>query len=567
MKVISFPLLAIVFLLLGCSGERNETIPAQVINPSPDFRPNILWLVAEDMSPTIPPYGDSTIVTPVLDQLAGEGVVYDNFFTPHPVCAPARAAIITGMYANHIGASHMRTGPWYSDDIPQATIAAYAQYMPPGLQAYEAIPMEGVKMFSELLREAGYYCTNNNKQDYQFRKTMTAWDDNSRKATWRNRKKGQPFFSVINFEVTHESRIWAKAEDSLWVARSLKVPVPPYLPDTEAAKVDVRRMYSNILEMDFQVGRVLKELESDGLLDSTIVIWYSDHGGPLPRQKRALYESGVKVPMIIRFPGGEFAGMRDDRMISFIDLAPTMLSLAGIQPPAYMDGTAFMGKYARTEEPAFVFGAADRFDEKYDRRRFVRNDRFKYIRNYMTDQPVYLDLSYRKQMSIMQELLRLREEGNLTPEQARWFDPVKEPEELYDLKNDPFELTNLAQDQSYAPVLEEMRTAMDTWLSGFEDTGLIQESDLIAKIWPDGAQPRTANPEIGVDRDGQIIIQCRTPGASVGYRISGGTEVNSAWEIYSKPFPSNPGTEIEAVAHRPGFLRSEIILFKKNVGN
>ncbi len=555
-------ILSFCFFLLACGGQPEKVAPEPTgnLNPSLSFRPNILWLVAEDMSPTIPAYGDSTIITPVLDRLAEEGVVYDNFFTPHPVCAPARAAIITGMYANHIGASQMRTGPWYSDDVPQATIEAYAQYLPPGLRAYEAVPPEGVKMFSELLRIAGYYCTNNNKQDYQFRKTMTAWDENSRTATWRNREKGQPFFSVFNFEVTHESRIWAKAEDSLWVSEELDVPIPPYLPDTGPAKVDMRRMYSNILEMDSQVGRVLVELEVDGLLDSTIVIWYSDHGGPLPRQKRALYESGVKVPMIIRFPGGQFAGERDARMVSFIDLAPTMLSLAGIEPPAFMDGTAFMGEYMRAEEPRFVFGAADRFDEKYDRRRFARNDRYKYIRNYMLDQPVYLDLSYRKQMTIMQELLRLRDEGKLTPEQELWFDPVKKPEELYDLQTDPFELNNLAEDPDYANVLKEMRDAMDSWLGEFDDTGLMPEEELISKFWPEGVQPKTANPEITRSNDGQIIIQCATPGASSGYRLAG--DQNTSWIVYTKPFSFEPGTDIETVAHRPGFIRSEIVPFK-----
>ena len=171
-------------------------------------------------------------------------------------------------------------------------------------------------MFSEILRSQGYYCTNNAKQDYQFIKTPTAWDENSRNAHWRKRPIGKPFFSIFNFGVTHESRIWAKSQDSLWVDYNLKVPVPPYLPDTEVGRRDIRRMYSNILEMDYQVGEILKQLEEDGLMDSTIVVWYTDHGGPLPRQKRLLYESGLKVPMIVRFPEKLFAGKRDDRLIS-----------------------------------------------------------------------------------------------------------------------------------------------------------------------------------------------------------------------------------------------------------
>jgi len=367
------------FLLLGlvlsCSPEHNEANQEESTsfpNPSLDFQPNIIWLVAEDQSPNLPSFGDSTVTTPTLSRLAAEGVCYDNFYTAHPVCAPARASIITGMYANHIGASHMRTGPWYNDKVPPEVVEQYSQRLPEGVVSYEAVPPANAKMFTEYLRAAGYYCTNNSKQDYQFKKTMTAWDEDSNQAFWAKRKKGQPFFAVFNFGVTHESRIWAKAEDSLWVAEDLDVPVPPYLPDTEVGRRDVRRMYSNIKEMDTQVGEVLDRLEADGLLDSTIIFWYSDHGGPLPRQKRLLYDSGIKVPMIIRFPGQQFAGQRDDRMVSFIDLAPTVLSLVGLAPKDYMDGKAFLGEYVREEEPKYVFGAADRFDGKPDRIRSVQ---------------------------------------------------------------------------------------------------------------------------------------------------------------------------------------------------
>ncbi|MEJ2006375.1 MAG: sulfatase, partial [Cyclobacteriaceae bacterium] len=387
------------------------------------------------------------------------------------------------MYANHIGASHMRTGPWFSDEVSEQAIETFEQYSPEGIPAYEAVPPASVRMFTEYLRESGYYCSNNAKQDYQFRKTPAAWDRSGREASWKDREPGQPFFAVFNFNVTHESMIWNKAEDSLWVDDELEVPVPPYLPDTEIGRKDIRRMYSNIREMDAQVQEVLAALQADGLLDSTIVIWYSDHGGPLPRQKRAVFDSGVKVPMIIRFPERQFAGRRDDRMISFIDLAPTMLSLAGIKPPPVMDGSAFLGEYVRESEPSYIFGAADRFDEITDRIRFSRNDRFKYIRNYMPDRPLYMDISYRKQMPVMQELIRLKDGGQLTEAQARWFEPTKPEEELYDVINDPYELNNLAPDPDYSEVHTELSGAMDNWLSGFQDTGLIPEADLIRKIW------------------------------------------------------------------------------------
>ncbi len=537
------------------AGEETQVI----INPELNFRPNVIWLVAEDMSATIPSYGDSTIETPTLSQLAREGVVYDNFYTPHPVCAPARASIITGMYANRIAASHMRTGPWYSDNVPPEVIESYGQNFPEGVPVYEAVPPAETRMFTEYLRNAGYYCTNNSKQDYQFRKTPGSWDESSPQATWKNRKAGQPFFAVFNFNVTHESQIWQKAEDSLWVDNNLEVPVPPYLPDTETGRKDIRRMYSNIREMDAQVGEVLALLEEDGLLDSTIVIWYSDHGGPLPRQKRAVFDSGVKVPMIIRFPGQAYAGARDKRMISFIDLGPTILSLANLAVPGYMDGTAFLGPNIREEEPEYVFGAADRFDEITDRIRFARNSRFKYIRNYMPDRSLYMDVSYRKQMPIMQELLQLKEENALTDTQARWFEPVKPGEELYDVDADPHELNNLADDPAYSSDLQELSAAMDQWLAGFEDTGLIPEVELIQNIWPDGKQPVTEKPELERDENGSVRIVSMTGGATIAYKIyTAETEKDKlSWQLYREPVALEEGQILTAVAHRIGFLRSQ----------
>jgi arylsulfatase A-like enzyme len=533
------------------------------INPQIGFKPNILWIVAEDLGPYIPAFGDSTIVTPVLDKLASTGVVYDNFYAPHPVCAPARASIITGMYANSIGASHMRTGPWFPG-ITEEGIKNY-KALPEGFTPYEAIPPPEVKMFTEYLRSAGYYCTNNSKEDYQFRKTMTAWDESSTNAHWRNRPAGSPFFSVFNIGVTHESRIWAKMLDSLWVDENLEVPVPPYLPDTKIGRGDIRRMYSNILEMDAQVGEILDQLETDGLMDSTIIIWYTDHGGPLPRQKRMLYESGVKVPMIIRFPEGEFGGLRDDRMISFIDLAPATLSLAGMKPPDYMQGSAFIGNYIRSEEPEYVFGAADRFDELTDRARSVRDNQFKYIKYYMPEKPMYLDVAYRRQMPIMQELIQLREADQLTKEQALWFRNQKPNEELFDILNDPHEINNLADDPDYEPNLLELRKACEEWVLVIEDSGLRPESELISEIWPDGIQPVTANPQLTINESG-INISCSTEGASIGYKIIIPDEVPAEqdWSVYNKPFKKPEDAELLTVAHRIGYKRSEVIRLSNN---
>ncbi|MEM8510544.1 MAG: sulfatase-like hydrolase/transferase [Bacteroidota bacterium] len=546
--------------LLGCKEQSVRTDVAslpQIRNPHLDFTPNILWIVAEDMSPYIPAFGDSTISTPHLNQLAKEGVCYDNFFSPHPVCSPGRAATITGMYANSIGASHMRTGPWMLEELPEDVIKNYKS-LPAENIPYEAVPPPQVRMFPEYLRANGYYCTNNSKEDYQFIKTMTAWDESSAQAHWRNRPKNTPFFSVFNIGVTHESQIWAKAKDSLWVDENLEVPIPPYLPDTEVGKTDIRRMYSNILEMDAKVGGILAELKADGLLDRTIVVWFTDHGGPLPRQKRVLYDSGTKVPMIIRFPNGQFAGERDDRMISFIDLAPTMLSLFDIPPPDHIQGAAFLGKYLRTEEPDYVFGAADRFDEFSDNIRSVRDTRFKYIKNYHPQKPLYADVAYRKNMPVMQELLQLREDGELSPEQALWFQQPKPEEELYDITNDPHEVRNLAKEKAYENDLLRLRNACSNWVNTINDTGLGPEQELIERFWPNGIQPVTAQPILEVTPIG-VAIECATQGASIGYRIVGSS--SESWQVYEQPLSVKAGTQIEAIAHRLGYERSAITTY------
>lgn len=531
-----------------------------IANPVLDFRPNILWIVAEDLSPNIPSFGDSTISTPALSRLAEEGVCYDQFYAPHPVCAPARAALITGMYANSIGASHMRTGPWFMDSLPQIFFQRYADALPEGLIPYEAVPPVHVRMFTEYLRHEGYYCTNNSKLDYQFKKTATAWDESSNSAHWRNRPKGKPFFSVFNLFVTHESQIWAKANDSLWVDPDLDVPVPPYLPDTDIAIQDIRRMYSNVKEMDHQVGRILEELEADGLLDSTIIVWYTDHGGPLPRQKRLLYDSGMKVPMIIRFPDNQFAGHRDNRMISFIDMGPTALSLAGIQPPDNINGSAFLGPFIRSIEPKYVFGAADRFDEVSDHARSVRDKRFKYIKYYQPEKSMYLDVTYRKQMPIMQELLRLKEANMLTPAQALWFRSQKPDEELFDLEKDPFEINNIANDPTFTDKLSELRKQCNQWVASIDDTGLIPETSLIEKMWPGKEQPLTADPIFSLDGD-RLRISSSTPGASIGYNIifAGNNPTGDQWKVYTGPIVVTADTKILAIAHRIGYKRSKAL--------
>jgi len=549
------------FMVLIICACQQETIPSEQVSAKQleiklPVQPNIIWLVAEDLSPVIPSFGDSTIQTPNLSRLAAEGICYDNFYSPSPVCAPSRAAIATSMYPTHIAANNMRTGPWFATDMPEEFIRRFDQFLPEGVSNYEALPPAGVRMFSEYLREVGYYCTNNAKQDYQFRCSLTAWDETSDKAHWKNRTPGQPFFSIFNFNVTHESQIWARAKDSLWVAEDLAVPVPPYLPDTEIGRQDVRRMYSNIKMMDHQVGELLKELETANLLDSTIIFWYTDHGGPLPRQKRLLYDSGLKVPMIIRFPNKQLAGQRDDQMISFIDLGPSVLSLAGLTPPD-VDGKAFLGPH-KVPERNYIYAAADRFDAQYDANRAVRDKRYKYIKYYQPDKPMLLPVKYREQMPIMQELNKLAAAGKLTPEQAQWYRPTKPTEELFDTAKDPHELNNLAEDPAYATKLKELRTKCEAWTQSFEDTGLMPEKELIEKLRPGGKELKVATPKV-VAADGVVSLSCETKAATIGYQIASKTKQPTSWNIYTKPFSIIEGDTLKVVADRIGYRYSEII--------
>lgn len=516
--------------------------------------PNILWIVAEDLGPFIPSFGDSTITTPHLSRLAKEGVSYDNVFSTSGVCAPSRAAIATGMYPGKIGANHMRTGPWFAYDLPPNIFELY-KAMPEGIPPYEAILPEGAHMLSEYLRMNGYYCSNNSKEDYQFRRTVASWDDSSNSAHWKNRKQNQPFFSIFNLGVTHESQIWAKANDSLWVNSDLLVPVPPYLTSTDSSLIDIRRMYSNIKEMDHQLGELLNELEVDGLLENTIIFWYTDHGGPLPRQKRMLYDSGLRVPMIIRFPNKFNAETRDEQLISFVDLAPTVLSLCNIETPEFMDGRPFLGPFKTKNEREYVHAASDRFDESYDASRAVRDKQFKYIKNLFPEKPMFLPIKYREQMPMMRELLRLKESNNLDSLQSLWFMASKSVEELYDLNQDPHELQNLASNPAFKDQLERLRTALKNWEGSFEDLNKMPEKKLLDRLWPSGVQPLTSKANIKRKKD-KISLSSNTPGAIIAYKWKK-TGLREPWYIFQHDIQLQNDTLL-VIAHRKGYLPSEV---------
>jgi arylsulfatase A-like enzyme len=463
-------------------------------------------------------------------------------FSVSGVCAPSRAALITGMYPSGIGANHMRV----------------SHKGVPGIQPYEVVPPPEVRPYSEYLRAAGYYTTNNSKTDYQFKPPITAWDENGRDAHWKNRPEGMPFFAIFNTTTTHESQVWDRANDPVIVPPE-RVLLAPYHPDTLKARRDVARVYSNVAVMDREVGEILAELEEAGLAEDTIVIWYSDHGGPLPRQKRLVLDSGLHVPFIMRFPEGAHAGTVNDELASFVDIPATILSLAGVMVPEHMQGRPFWGEQ-KAPPREYIYAARDRLDAQYDATRAVRDKRFKYIRNFKPEVSAYLDVQYRTQMGIMQELLRMRDEGKLDPIQTRWFRQPKEKEELYDTVADPFEVHDLAQDPAYAGEVARLSGALDAWMDRIGDDALRPEKALVESMWPGGVQPTTAAPAVSW-RDGQVEIECPTEGAAIAYQVEGRGYGPDHWLLYTGPFEAASGSIVSATAIRVGYTQSGTVEF------
>lgn len=507
--------------------------------------PNILWISCEDLSPHFEFYGDNTVSTPNLSRLSDEGVTYDNVFTTAGVCAPSRCAIITGVNQITAGGHNMRT---LMNTFPEKT----------GLpKSYSIVPPSEIKAFPEYLRAKGYYCTNNVKTDYQFEAPPTVWDEVSDKATWRNRKKGQPFFAVVNFMVTHESQVWLRKNHPMHVDPS-KVKLPPYYPDTRTVRNDVARFLSNVADLDSLVGNLLRQLEQDQLMENTIIFFWSDHGDGLPFVKRELYDRGLRVPLVIRSPGKKDAGKREARMISSIDFAPTVLSLAGIQPPSYMQGKAFLGKFKTKEGHRYIYAARDRMDSEYERVRAVRDNQYKYIRNFYPDRPLYQNIEFRLQQDMMKEIIQMKDKGELDSIQMKWFVHDKPSEELYDVKADPYELKNLAKDPKYNSTLVRLRKEMDEWLIKANDLGAVEEKQFISRMWQGGDRPpATAEVVIKVGTDNLVTLSCETKGASIGFKVVDETGPEStSWNVYTKPIKVTKGQTIKAVAQRIGFEKS-----------
>ncbi len=441
--------------------------------PASVARPNILWLIAEDLGPHLACYGTKEVWTPNLDRLAGDGVRYTRFFNGN-VCSPSRSAFMTGMYATTIGTHNHRS---HRDD----------GYRLP----------DGVRVLTDWMRPAGYFTANvrelpaacgfrgTGKTDWNFAYDGKPFDS----ANWADLKAHQPFYAQINFSETHRSFHAPKKADPS------KVEIPPYYPDHPVTRTDWAAYLDDVSELDRKVGLVLAQLAKDGLADNTVVVFFGDNGQAHVRGKQFCYEEGLWVPAIIRWPKkvkvpAQFQpGSTDDRLLHGIDLAPTMLAIAGLEKPPKMQGQSFLGDPC---EPAreYVFDQRDRCDETVMRIRTVRDSRYRYIRNFTPDTPFLAPNAYKERQYPVWNLLKdLHAAGKLTPAQDFLCRPKMPDEELYDLSADPWELRNLAAEPSQASTLQRLRGVLEKWIEETNDQGRFAESPGIGNATDAATKP------------------------------------------------------------------------------
>jgi len=460
-RTVSLTLLGLLLTLLpGCQSGDQAT--------APDAPPNILWITAEDIGPALGAYGNAYTRTPHLDQLAEQGIRYRNAFASAPICAPARSTLITGVRAVSLGTQHLRS------DIP---IPA----------SVDALP--------EYLQDEGYYTTNNAKTDYNF-SAAGRWDENSGDAHWRNRPDGAPFFSVFNLGTTHEGQVNAPADAGIEgpAARHdpAAAPVPPFHPDTPEMRRLWARQYDLITKLDQQVGALVQQLKGDGLFENTVIFFFSDHGYGLPRYKRWLHDSGLRVPLIVRVPeryqplADTAPGEATDRLVSFEDFAPTVLRLAGAPIPASMQGIPFLGASDRPPRE-YVFGTRSRADDAYDMARTVTDGRYRYTRNFMPHRPYIQEaIIFSGIKESYRELRRVRQENTLPPEAEAMFTP-KPAEALYDLQSDPYETENLIDSPEHQAIRDTLRARLFDWMRDIRDAGLLHEAEMMIRA--EGSTP------------------------------------------------------------------------------
>ncbi|GAA3641180.1 hypothetical protein GCM10022200_26170 [Microbacterium awajiense] len=535
-------------------------------------RPNFLFISTHDINPHLGCYegvwpGAEQAVTPRLDDLARSGVRFDTALAASPVCAPSRSAIFTGAYPTKVGTMHMRAN---------------------------AVPPPEVELVPEILRRAGYFTTNNWFTDFQFDVPPTAFDYCSDDAHWRDRPDpSMPFFAAFHSLITHESKLYETGA-ALVDAKSQVPPdarqdpaavqLPPYYPDTAEFRTAWANYLDLIAAMDHWVGRLLDQLDADGLRENTVVIFWSDHGIGMPGGKRWAAEAGLRVPLIVGWPAAIAGGRARTDVVETLDLAATVLSLAGLDVPAYMDAAPLFTQDGQDlVSDGLAFGARDRMMDDEDTSRTVRDVQYRYTRHLHPDRSPLQYGKYPDQFPPTRQLRQMRyaearqlADGELpsllSPPQRRLVATTKDPEELYDLVADPHQTTNLASRPEYAAVKSGLSRALDDWIDATGDLGLIDECQLIARWSPDGARPRT-NAPVAVSTDEGIHLTCATEGASIGWRLDAPDrrppqdfetrlgqriQLDSPWNVYTAPIPPDVG-RVWTRAWRLGFEASETV--------
>lgn len=440
---------------------------ASLLQAEDQTRPSFLFLIADDMSPNLGCYGDPDAKTPNLDAFAASSIRYTRAFSAAGVCATSRSALITGMHPSSLGTQHMRSKIKLPDDI---------------------------RPFPVALREAGYFCVNRGKEDFNFDTKADVWDAKQwKKADWTRRAEGQPFFAIYNYLDTHESRLWEGSETVLVDQTKLgddqrhapdKVTLPKWLPDDARVRKEWARYQDLVSLMDDQyIGPMLRHLEKTGVADDTIVFFFSDHGAPFPRAKQWITEAGTRVPLLIHFPekwkhlAPSGPGTTSDQLVSLMDLGPSILSLAGIDVPDSTDGRAFLGEGAALPRETLVF-TRDRMDERVDFIRTMRDKRYRYTRNFLPLVPAFPWLTYMEKLESSKEFRRLQETGN-EGRFSTFLARTKPGEELYDLEADPDEFTNLATDSAHGEALKRLRDELSRWTLETRDSGFLPEQQLM----------------------------------------------------------------------------------------
>ncbi|MBL9155188.1 MAG: sulfatase-like hydrolase/transferase [Verrucomicrobiales bacterium] len=462
-------------------------------------RPNILWITAEDMSADLGCYGDRYATTPHIDRLATRSIRYTRAYAESPMCAPSRCALITGMHTGPLGTSPMRS----NHPVPA-----------------------GVRGFPALLREAGYHCTNNVKTDYNVADEPAmirdAWDESSATAHWRGRPAGKPFFCVLNYMDTHQSRssrddhadFVGKVQSRLTAAEihdPAAAPLPPYYPDTPTARRTVARYYDCITTLDHFVRDTLADLEADGLAQDTIVFFFSDHGAGLPGGKAAAYRRGLHVPLLVHVPekfrhlAPAANGTVSDRLVSFVDFAPTVLSLAGVALPGHLHGRPFLGP-AIPEPPTHVHGTRDRMDETLEVTRWLSDGRYHLVRSFdprpPADQQTLLSC-YNSHGELCREIRSLKAAGQLTEAQTRLWGDHRPPVQLFDTETDPWCQHDLADDPAHADRLTHLLGELERIMLANRDLGLWPEPERVeAGPGADYPQERVLAVANGIGRAG-----------------------------------------------------------------